>query len=162
MSLQVLDGGNGRYSCVVVGVLVRAANVQQLIQWIAEAGGVEYAGEVDQPRETAGGVGASGEAEEVDFIARLVVVAEKAVAVDDVVIQPGAAEAAAHLVSFGGADAAAVVENLAGAVVRDRWDGAQQFNDVGYLAAFVVGVPGAVQAEDEPTFGHDLLLVMGV
>src|SRR5690606_26145377 len=96
-----------------------------------------------------GGVGAAGEPEQIDLVARVVVVTEKAEAVDDVGIQSCSAEPAADLLSIAGTHTAAVVEDLAGAPAVYRWYGAQQFDDVGDLVALVVGVPGAVQAEDE-------------
>src|SRR5690554_6412856 len=126
-----------------------APDVQQLFQWPAQTGGAEDAGQVDQPGEAAGGVGAAGEAEQVDLVAGVVVVTEKAEAVDDVGIQSCSAEAAADLFSIAGAYATAVVEDLAGAPAVHRWYGAQQLDHIGHLVALVVGVPGAVQAEDE-------------
>src|SRR5690554_399319 len=126
-----------------------APDIQQLFQWPAQTGGAEDAGQVDQAGEATGGVGAAGETEQIDLVAGIVVVTEKAEAVDDVGIQSCSAEAAADLLSIAGAYAAAVVEDLAGAPAVHRGYGAQQFDDVGHLVALVVGVPGAVQAEDE-------------
>src|SRR5690554_6604722 len=126
-----------------------APDVQQLFQWPAQTGGAEDAGQVDQPGEATGGVGAAGEAEQVDLVAGVVVVTQKAEAVDDVGIQSAAAEAAAYFLSVAGAHTSAVVEDLAGPPAVHRGYGAQQFDDVGHLVALVVGVPGAVQAEDE-------------
>src|SRR5690606_31149924 len=126
---------------------------QQSFQWPAQTGGAEDAGQVDQPGEAAGGVGAAGEPEQIDLVAGVVVVTEKAVAVDDVGIQSCSAEAAADLFSIAGAYATAVVEDLAGAPAVHRWYGAQQLDHIGDLVALVVGVPGAVQAQDEAA-GH--------
>ena len=108
---------------------------------------------VDQAGEATGGVGTAGETEQIDLVAGVVVVTEKAEAVDDVGIQSCSAEAAANLLSIAGTHTAAVVEDLAGAPAVHRWYGAQQLDHIGDLVALVVGVPGAVQAQDEAA-GH--------
>src|SRR5690606_18440411 len=148
MTMDIRDAVDGGLFLLPAESAV-APDIQQLFQWSAQAGGAEDAGQVDQPCETAGGVGAAGEAEQIDLVAGVVVVTEKAEAVDDVGIQSCSAEAAADLFSIAGTHTAAVVEDLAGASAVHRWYGAQQFDDVGDLVALVVGVPGAVQAEDE-------------
>src|SRR5690606_2873088 len=108
---------------------------------------------VDQAGEATGGVGTAGETEQIDLVAGVVVVTEKAEAVDDVGIQSCSAEAAANLLSIAGTHTAAVVEDLAGAPAVHRWYGAQQLDHIGDLVALVVGVPGAVQAQDKAA-GH--------
>src|SRR5690606_7276726 len=113
--------------------------IQQFLQCTAQTGGAEDAGQVDQPGEAADGVGAAGEPEQIDLVVGVVVVTEKAEAVDDVGIQSCSAEAAADLFSITGAYATAVVEDLAGAPAVHRGYGAQQFDDVGHLVALVVG-----------------------
>src|SRR5690554_619838 len=134
-------------------------DIQQLFQWPAQTGGAEDAGQVDQPGEAAGGVGAAGEAEQIDLVAGVVVVTEKAEAVDDIGIQSAAAEAAAYFLSVAGAHATAVVEDLAVAPAVHGGNGAQQLDHVSDLVALVVGVPGAVQAEDEAA-GHTCIPVV--
>src|SRR5690606_17587782 len=142
---DAVDGGLLHFSaeCAV------PPDVQQLFQWPAQTGGAEDAGQVDQAGEATGGVGAAGEPEQIDLVAGVIVVTEKAEAVDDVGIQSCSAEAAADLLSIAGTHTAAVVEDLAGAPAVHRGYGAQQLDHIGDLVALVVGVPGLVQAEDE-------------
>src|SRR5690606_12043142 len=115
----------------------------------AQTGGAEAAGQVDQPGEAAGGVGAAGAPVQIDLVAGVVVVTEEAEAVADVGIHSCAAAAAAALFSIARAHPAAVPAALARASAVHRWYGAQQLDHIGDLVALVVGVPGAVQAEDE-------------
>src|SRR5690606_29156555 len=104
---DAVDGGLLLFSaeCAV------APDIQQLFQWPAQTGGAEDAGQVDQPCETAGRVGAAGEAEQIELVAELEGVTEKTEAVDDVGIQSCSAAASAGRFSIPGDHTPAVVED---------------------------------------------------
>lgn len=154
MALEAVESGDGGLLVGPIG----AVDLHYFIQHATEAGRLQDTREVDQSAETAGGVGATGEAEQEDFVAGVVVVSEEAIAVDDVVIQPGSAESASDLFPRTGTHTAPVIQDLAHTLRIHRRNGSQEFDDVGNLVAFVVGVPGAVQAENKTPFGHDRVL----
>src|SRR5690606_25853782 len=89
-------------------------DVQQLFQWPAQTGGAEDAGQVDQAGEATGGVGAAGESARIYFAAGVVLVTEKAEAVDDVSMHSCSAEAVAELFTIAVTYSATVVDDLSG------------------------------------------------
>ena len=112
--------GDGRIAALAIqreGVLHRGVDVHAERQLLR----IDYAAVAHHAREAAHRVRAAAEAEEIDVVARMIVIDEKSVALPDVAIEPVAERAAHHAINeAAGADARMVVRELRRAVVRVR------------------------------------------